>query len=502
MRLSPALLAALVALALPAAAAELSCPVLFESGDARLVGDLGTEAATLTASPQDHAASPGALRFFTADDGMGSPSVLRVTKPRTPAITVGFDPAPAFADVAVAAETCPFDATWCATYWPSAADGSVVKVTVREARGACAWRRTFHVYRPVRAGAGPVPLVVVLHGGFGSGLQQLQQGWDELADGRAIPWRPNTSTCRYTYPAGYADPVSGAACLPPPVIVRGTQPFVVVYPDGLEDEGAAPAPDAARHWEDGRVPSPGQSGTGPVCDDVGFIDHVLAAVQAQWPGLIDAERMSLAGTSNGGMMAQRIACAALAGSHAELSRLAAVVVVVAALPAPLADGSDGRETCPVAGTRELPVQFIIGRGFDTPDCSSYPCVSPVVDGDGNMPFGVAGGRHHVFSPELGLVLSGPDSFERWVAYAESAAGATAARSTLPMGYYTQGETATFGASVARVERLLTDGGAHAVAGTRLDVHPWARAWEFLAGFRRLPDGSLQAVPGSALSGTW
>src|SRR5438876_730650 len=42
--------------------------------------------------------------------------------------------------------------------------------------------RTYRMYRPA-AFAGPAPLVVVLHGGFGSGAQAQQAyGWDLLAD--------------------------------------------------------------------------------------------------------------------------------------------------------------------------------------------------------------------------------------------------------------------------------------------------------------------------------
>lgn len=114
--------------------------------------------------------------------------------------------------------------------------------------------RTFHLYRPRKLPA-RAPLVVMLHGGFGSGTQAEQYyGWDQEAD---------------------------------------REGFAVVYPDGLN-----------RAWNTGG----GCCGTPAKqnADDVGFIKAVVAAVQGEVP--IDPARIYATGISNGGIMAYRLAC--------------------------------------------------------------------------------------------------------------------------------------------------------------------------------------------------
>ena len=114
--------------------------------------------------------------------------------------------------------------------------------------------RTFHLYRPQKLPA-QAPLVVMLHGGFGSGTQAEESyGWDQEAD---------------------------------------REGFAVVYPDGLN-----------RAWNTGGgcCGTPAKQNT----DDVGFIKAVVAAVQGEVP--IDPARIYATGISNGGIMAYRLAC--------------------------------------------------------------------------------------------------------------------------------------------------------------------------------------------------
>jgi polyhydroxybutyrate depolymerase len=114
--------------------------------------------------------------------------------------------------------------------------------------------RTFIAYRPPSL-SGPVPLVVMLHGGFGSASQaERTYHWDARA--------------------------------------RSAH-FVVAYPDGLD-----------RAWNAGGgcCGVPGRAGT----DDVGFILSVVRTIGHEVR--IDPRRIYATGISNGGMMAYRLAC--------------------------------------------------------------------------------------------------------------------------------------------------------------------------------------------------
>jgi polyhydroxybutyrate depolymerase len=91
--------------------------------------------------------------------------------------------------------------------------------------------------------------------------------------------------------------------------------LVVMYPNGID-----------KHWNDGRV-----IGHESMADDIGFMKAMLAEVIAQ--GLIDPKRVYAAGISNGGFMAQHMACVmpeALAG----IGVIAATQPVDAACPSP------------------------------------------------------------------------------------------------------------------------------------------------------------------------
>ncbi len=122
--------------------------------------------------------------------------------------------------------------------------------------------RSYHLYIPSDLPAGPVPLLIALHGGTGSGSQfQRQSGFDELAEANG---------------------------------------FLVVFPDGV---GLGADADKLRTWNGGYC-----CGTAVKqdVDDVGFIAAVIDDIVAEYD--VDANRIFAAGHSNGGIMAYRLAC--------------------------------------------------------------------------------------------------------------------------------------------------------------------------------------------------
>jgi len=139
--------------------------------------------------------------------------------------------------------------------------------------------RTYRVYRPSGLGRETaVPLVLVLHAGFGTGSNaESSYGWDALAD-----------------EAG----------------------FVVVYPEGF-----------LRAWNAGNFCC-GLSVTQNV-DDVGFLVTLIEQVEKKEH--IDRRRIFAAGLSNGAMMAYRLACEAS-------GRLASVGAVAGTMTVPCTNG--------------------------------------------------------------------------------------------------------------------------------------------------------------------
>lgn len=117
--------------------------------------------------------------------------------------------------------------------------------------------RTYHVYRPTSIPQGvPAPLVVMLHGGYGTGAQaEHSYGWDQEAE-------------------------------------RGR--FIVAYPDGYR-----------RSWNAGMCCGPARSRN---VDDVGFIAAMVHQIERSQNA--DRKRVYITGMSNGAMMAYRLACEA------------------------------------------------------------------------------------------------------------------------------------------------------------------------------------------------
>lgn len=115
-------------------------------------------------------------------------------------------------------------------------------------------KRKYYVHIPVSKDPSQfkIPLLVMLHGRFGSGLQVMEQTSLNI----------------------YAD----------------QENFLVVYPDGY-----------SRSWADGRGNTPADQES---IDDVGFIERLLDRILREYP--VDPKKLFVAGHSNGGFMTQRL----------------------------------------------------------------------------------------------------------------------------------------------------------------------------------------------------
>jgi polyhydroxybutyrate depolymerase len=139
--------------------------------------------------------------------------------------------------------------------------------------------RTFLVYRPPGL-HGAVPLVVMLHGGYGSDTEaEAGYRWNTEAD---------------------------------------TGHFVVAYPDGLD-----------RAWNAGGGCC-GKPAAEDV-DDVGFITQMVSTIEHETP--IDPDRVYVTGISNGGIMSYRLACQT--SLFAAIGPVAATMLVRCPKPTPL-----------------------------------------------------------------------------------------------------------------------------------------------------------------------
>lgn len=409
-----------------------------------------------------------------------------------------------FSFVSRTTATCPRGALWCNANWPDTSNGTVYLYTLKETRTATSAEitRTAYVYKPTRLTTS-APVLLFLHGGTSSGETgfentPLASMADSRGDSPGVSWRKNTSTCRFKADAsGYERP-NGDPCIavyPPEVTFTNSQPFFLVFPNGVFDPGSS----TNRHWEDGRNPSPGFDVVAENRDDVGFIDALIAAIKNQEDPLVDSQRIYITGVSNGGMMTMRLACNTNQTALPELSRVAAFAAFVASMPAPLYDGSNNRERCDSPGA--VPLALFVGRAVDTPNCTTYGCSSPVVSGDGRMPYGTAGGRYTINSPDLGTVVAFADTESRWVANLTQAAG-TPTLTTTALGEFTTHRERSFASSTIRLRIFDTDSGLHAAMGTRMDFNPNGRLWEFVSSFRKLSNGTITDTTPAHLSGTY
>ena len=217
--------------------------------------------------------------------------------------------------------------------------------------------RSYIVYRPaVLPALLAAPLVVMLHGGFGSASQaEKSYGWDGEAD---------------------------------------ADHFLVVYPNGLN-----------RAWNAGGgcCGTPAKHGI----DDVGFITAVVAAVSRAVH--VDAGRVYATGISNGGIMAYDLAChtASLRRHRAGLGHLARSQLASARTPRAVSviaihgtadknipyDGGGGDGFAHIDGP-SVPAVNALWRHAD--DCAA-PAVAHPGDRDhvgGALPGGAGGGADH------------------------------------------------------------------------------------------------------------
>jgi polyhydroxybutyrate depolymerase len=174
--------------------------------------------------------------------------------------------------------------------------------------------RTYLVHRPAGLD-GAAPLVVMLHGGFGSAAQaESSYGWDAEAD---------------------------------------AQRFVVVYPDGEN-----------RAWNvgGGCCGLPGRTNL----DDVAFVTAVVRKVESAMP--IDPARVFATGISNGGMMAYRLACDT--GLFAAIGPDSATLLGECPSPTPVS-------VIAIHGTADhnIPYDGGEGSGFAKIDGPSIPAVN-------------------------------------------------------------------------------------------------------------------------------
>jgi polyhydroxybutyrate depolymerase len=189
--------------------------------------------------------------------------------------------------------------------------------------------RAYHVYRPPGVtGGGTVPLVLALHGSGGTGL-----GMDPLTGGT----------------------LSAEA---------GRRGWLLVCPDGI-----------AKGWNDGRLPAGARDRAKAGVDDVGFLSALIDRMVTDENA--DPSRVYVAGISNGGFMALRLALE-------RSERIAAVAAVAAGVPRVLAERRPAR-----------PVSVLLVNGTE----------------DRRIPY--RGGWMQTLGGSRGEVLSAPEGARWW-----------------------------------------------------------------------------------------
>ncbi|MEP6481910.1 MAG: PHB depolymerase family esterase [Rhodoglobus sp.] len=186
--------------------------------------------------------------------------------------------------------------------------------------------RSYLLTVPSALPAGPVPLVIMLHGGFGSGKQAEESyGWDALA---------------------------------------ASDGFIVAYPDGI---------DHAWNAGGGCCGKSGRSDT----NDVAFIESVVKDISVS--NRIDPKRTFATGMSNGALLSYRLACDT--SLFTAIAPVAGTVVGDCASPKPisvleihgLADQSvrmDGMPGAGIASVNGMPVDDVNALWRTTDNCAA------------------------------------------------------------------------------------------------------------------------------------
>jgi polyhydroxybutyrate depolymerase len=205
---------------------------------------------------------------------------------------------------------------------PAAGAGSMARGTLR----SDGMTRTYRLYVPASLDRSrPAPLVLVLHGHGGTGEQVARSsGFDAEAD-------------------------------------RGR--FIVAYPDGVD-----------RGWHDADLDRL------PDVDDVAFVRDLIADVASRFD--VDPTRVYVAGMSNGGFMAERVAC--------DLPDVVAAIGAVAASRRAPCDAERPVSVMHVHGMRDRLVRYggstggaigaypsqpaLAGSWRTTDDCTGAPVV--------------------------------------------------------------------------------------------------------------------------------
>ncbi len=415
-------------------------------------------------------------------------------------------PSSAFSFIGYAEEPCPLSTLQCSNYWPDKADGTVYLFRSEEVSGQGTHERSFYVYVPIDSlpANALIPMVLYLHGGTGEALDWFRQTpVVPLADARGenpgVTWQRNTPDCTFYFESfqsfGFQDS-HGSSCTPEEVTFTNSQRYVAVFPDGILDDGAT----AARHWEDGRSPSPGWDVVEQQRDDLGFVDHVIDVLLQEQSLTLDPERIYVAGGSNGGMMTHRLLCNLDSASYPNLKRITATAAYTSGIPEPLSMGLDGRETCNSSGPVIMPIFYVMGNNIDTPNCQPYGCDSPVINGDGLVPFGQPGGTYFIASPDGGRSISALDTLQHWVDYDVQSGSGSMTTASGTIGQFTKTESTTFASSPGEILFFEVDGGHHYMVGQRADFSIWGRSLDFMFRFRRDANGGLSRSATSGIDG--